>query len=38
MYEVTFLVLERKAEVTKKFNSEYQARKFVNKLRHSKKM
>lgn len=37
MYEVTFLVLESNTEVTKTFDSEYLARKFVNKLKHSKK-
>lgn len=37
MYEVTFLVLKSKTEVTKTFNSEYFARKFVYKLKHSKK-
>ena len=37
MYEVIYLVLESNTEVTKSFDSEYQARKFVNKLKHSKK-
>lgn len=37
MFEVTFIVLETKTEVTKKFDSEYLARKFVCKLKHSKK-
>ena len=37
MYEVTYLVLESNTEVTKSFDSEYKARKLVNKLKHSKK-
>lgn len=37
MYEVTFLVLKSKTEVTKTFDSEYLARKFVYKLKHNKK-
>lgn len=36
-YKVKFIVLESGAEVTKGFDSPYLARKFVNKLRHSKK-
>lgn len=37
MYEIIFLVLENKTQVSKSFDSEYKARKFVNKLKHSKK-
>lgn len=37
MYDVTFVVLSSKTEVTKSFDSEYLCRKFVNKLRYSKK-
>lgn len=37
MYEVSFIVLESNTEITKTFYSEYLAKKFVNKLKHSKK-
>lgn len=37
MYEVRLVVLENKTTVTKEFTSEYLARQFVNKLKHSKK-
>lgn len=36
-YEVTFIVNETKARVTRRFDSPYLARKFVNKLRYSKR-
>ena len=35
-YDVTFLVLKTGKSVTKKFYSEFLARKFVNKLKRSK--
>lgn len=38
MYQVTFIVNETKAVVTKTFSSPYQCRKFVNKLYYSKKL
>lgn len=37
MSEVTFVVLASNTKVTKWFASEYQARRFVNKLKHSKR-
>lgn len=37
MYDVTFYVVESGQTVTKRFDSPYLARKFVNKLKHSKK-
>lgn len=37
MYDVTFYVIESKRTVTKKFSSPYLARRFVNKLKFSKK-
>lgn len=36
-YNVTFIVKETGATLTKGFDSEYLAYKFVNKLRHSKR-
>ena len=36
-YEVIFLVNATKTQVTRKFSSPYLARKFVNKLRYSKR-
>lgn len=36
-YNVTFRVINSGAILTRSFDSEYMARKFVNKLRHSKK-
>jgi hypothetical protein len=37
VYEVTFVVNATKTRVTRKFSSPYLARKFVNKLRYSKR-
>ena len=37
MLRVVFLVIESGARVEKVFDSEYLCRKFVNKLRHSKR-
>lgn len=37
LYEVTFLVNATEARVTRRFDSPYLARKFVNKLRYSKR-
>ena len=36
-YNVTFIVRATGEALTKSFDSEYMARQFVNKLRHSKK-
>lgn len=36
-YNVTFLVNTTGEKVVKSFNSEYNARNFVNKLKHSRK-
>lgn len=36
MLEVIFLVIKSGERVSKIFTSEYECRKFVNKLRHSK--
>lgn len=36
-YNVTFIVRNTGVKLTKGFDSEYMARKFVNKLRHSKR-
>lgn len=36
-YNVTFLVKETKSVLVKSFDSDYLARKFVNKLKHSKR-
>lgn len=36
-YNVTFIVRETGAKLTKSFDSEYLAYKFVNKLKHSKR-
>lgn len=36
-YKVCFVVNATKSELTRCFNSEYLARRFVNKLKHSKK-
>lgn len=36
-YKVCFVVNATKMELTRSFDSEYLARKFVNKLKHSKK-
>ncbi len=37
MYVVTFIVVDTKTTVSRRFTSEYLARKFVNKLKHSKR-
>lgn len=37
MYEVSFIVLKTNNVVTKKFESEYLARRFINKVKRSKK-
>jgi len=36
-YKVTFIVNDSKARLTRSFDSAYHARKFVNKLRYSKR-
>ena len=36
-YNVTFFVVETGEKLTKSFESEYMAYKFVNKLKHSKR-